>query len=150
MLFRSSLENRNNLRPVDVPALAKLLCTQLGLNLSLSTRIAMAWSNALAMGTNQPWQGSLAHQHQLIDKIFARELHPLLRELRPEAGSASLPIPASDADVLLAWCAQNDADQIDSDAGSDNTSDRSGGLKRRRDVNDRNDQERPQQRPRND
>ena len=99
-------ENRNNLKPVNVPALASAMQIELGLPLALCGSIADAWSNSIRQAQQSNAWRTTGELQRLLAKNFAAVLAGLIQAGPNTRASAEFPVPAMRRLQLLAWCGQ--------------------------------------------
>ena len=99
-------EDRNNLQPVNVPALASAMQIKLGLPPAFCSSIAEAWSKAIRQGQQSNAWRTTGELQRLLAKNFAEVLAGLLQAGPNTRTSADFPVPAMRRLQLLAWCGQ--------------------------------------------
>ena len=101
-------ENRNNLKPVNVYALASAMQIELGLPLGLCSGIAEGWSKTIRQAQQSNAWRSTGELQRLLTKNFAKVLAGLFQAGPSTLASADFPVPAMRHLQLLAWCDQAD------------------------------------------
>ena len=99
-------EGRNNLRPVNVDALASAMQIELALPPALCRSIAQGWARAVRQAQQSNALLALGDIQRLLAKSLAQVLAELMQAGPDTRASADFPIPAKLRLQLLSWCEQ--------------------------------------------